>query len=92
VVSVITEDFDVAVVEKGSGYLQTAWKEYKGAKVRVTCKVESRAPFKLKLKVEQRVTKTDVLSGKSSEVEGAHPGIESEIMERLKGRISQAGQ
>ena len=51
IVSTITEDFEIDVIEKDSGYLMTAWKSvsatmgeqlegYEKAGIRVTCKVE----------------------------------------------------
>lgn len=65
-VGLLGEHFNLETVEKGSGYIQTAWKpiemtqageelldEVDKVGVRITCQVEGRFPFQLKLKVER---------------------------------------
>jgi hypothetical protein len=65
-VDLIGEHFHIETVDKGSGYIQTAWKsidfssqgeglqdEVDKVGVRITCRVEGRFPFQLKLKVER---------------------------------------
>ena len=98
VIGIISEDFDIATVERDSGYVRTAWKKdslstaeavfggYQRAAVRITCKVESRKPFKLKVKAERGAAKAG---------EGGYPhreakvGLEKDILARLKGRLSR---
>jgi hypothetical protein len=65
-VGLIGEHFDIERVDKGSGYIQTVWKsidflntdeelldEVDEIGVRITCRVEGRFPFQLKLRVER---------------------------------------
>lgn len=62
----IREQFEIETAEKGSGYLQTKWKpipfphdegdafdDIDQIGVRITCRVEGRFPYQLKLKVER---------------------------------------
>ena len=65
-VGLIGEHYEIERVDKGSGYIQTDWKsidvltadeelldEVDEIGVRITCRVEERFPFQLKLRVER---------------------------------------
>ena len=65
-VGLIGEQYEIETVDKSSGYIQTVWKplelssdnaelleEVDKVGVRITCRVEGRFPFQLKLKVER---------------------------------------
>ena len=93
IVSTITEDFEIDVIEKDSGYLMTAWKSvsatmgeqlegYEKAGIRVTCKVEKRAPFRLKLKVQRAVLDAGSWTPKSGDEKW-----EKELLEEIKLRL-----
>lgn len=93
VVSTITEDFDVDVIEKESGYLMTVWKSvtpsvseqlqgYEKVGVRVTCKVEKREPFKLKLRVQRAILDAGTWIPKSGDEKW-----EKELLEKIKLRL-----
>lgn len=93
VVSTITEDFEIDVIEKDSGYLLTAWKSvgltlseqlegWEKAGVKVTCKVEKREPFKLKLKVQRGTIEGGTWTPKSGDEK-----LESELLEQIKLRL-----
>lgn len=93
IVSTITEDFEIDVIEKDSGYLMTAWKSvsatmgeqlegYEKAGVRVTCKVEKRDPFRLKLKVQR-----GVLDAGSWQPKSGDEKWEQELLEEIKLRL-----
>lgn len=72
-VGLLNEHFDIEVAEKESGYLRTEWKpivpssdvedQFNQADkvgVRVTCRVEGRFPFQLKMKVERGLLRDGV--------------------------------
>ncbi len=93
IVSTITEDFEIDVIEKDSGYLMTAWKSvsatmgeqlegYEKAGIRVTCKVEKRDPFRLKLKVQR-----GVLDAGSWQPKSGDEKWELELLEEIKLRL-----
>lgn len=93
IVSTITEDFEIDVIEKDSGYLMTAWKSvsatmgeqlegYEKAGIRVTCKVEKRDPFRLKLKVQR-----GVLDAGSWQPKSGDEKWEQELLEEIKLRL-----
>ena len=93
IVSTITEDFEIDVIEKDSGYLMTAWKSvsatmgeqlegYEKAGIRVTCKVEKRDPFRLKLKVQR-----GVLDAGSWQPKSGDEKWEKELLEEIKLRL-----
>lgn len=93
IVSTITEDFEIDVIEKDSGYLMTAWKSvsatmgeqlegYEKAGIRVTCKVEKRDPFRLKLKVQRAVLDAGSWTPKSGDEKW-----EKELLEEIKLRL-----
>ncbi|UCE18388.1 MAG: hypothetical protein JSV84_16270 [Gemmatimonadota bacterium] len=65
-IGLISEHFDIEAAEKRGGYLQTEWRiidlsendaealeEVDKVGVRLTCRVEGRFPFQLKMKVER---------------------------------------
>jgi len=93
IVSTITEDFDIDVIEKESGYLLTAWKPVKStfgedisgwdkAGVRVTCKVEKREPFQLKLRVQRGQLDSGQWIPKSTDEKW-----EKELLEKIEMRF-----
>ncbi len=74
VVAVVSSDFNIAMVDGSSGYLQTFWKqvdrtaeEIKESSyinqpaLRVTCQLQKQNPFKLKLKVERAYLRQGIL-------------------------------
>ena len=74
VVAVVSSDFNIAIVDGSSGYLQTSWKkvdrtaeEIKESSyinqpgLRVTCQLQKQNPFKLKLKVERAYWRQGIL-------------------------------
>ncbi len=93
VVSTITEDFEIDVIEKESGYLMTAWKSvgltlseqlegWEKAGVKVICKVEKREPFKLKLKVQRGTIEGGAWTAKAGDEK-----LEKELLEQIKLRL-----
>jgi hypothetical protein len=93
IVSTITEDFEIDVIEKDSGYLMTAWKtvsmtgkeflsDWNNAGVKVICKVENRDPFKLKIKVQRGTTQGGTWVAKSGDEK-----LEAELFEQIKLRL-----
>jgi len=93
VVRTVTEDFDVDVIEKESGYLLTTWKPvtistgeflegYTEAAVRITCKVEKYEPFVLKLRAQRGVLKHG-----SWQPRGTDDTWEKELLERIELQI-----
>lgn len=93
VVSTITEEFDIDVIEKDSGYLLTAWKPvettfgesisgWERAAIRVTCKVENRDPFRLKLRVQRAELEGGQWVAKASDEKW-----EKELLEQIELRL-----
>jgi len=88
VVDAVSERFDIEVVDKDSGYLRTAWKQYtkflSQYRTRCVAKAVSRKPFRVKIKVERQ--EYDSLT-EEWVPKGNHTQLESEILADIRGRL-----
>ena len=112
-VGLISEHFNIETAEKNEGYLQTQWECINFSKnddvfdeddkigVRLTCRVQGRFPFQLKMKVERGLLKDGVwvpiwvdysreaICTRCSEAqEWIDEQLEREILEELSVRLT----
>jgi hypothetical protein len=85
IVDTLTDEFDIEVIEKDSGYLRTSWKHHteflSQYRHRITVKV-MRDPLKVKVKVQRQQYFNEAWQDW-----GTDEKLEKEILEELKGRI-----
>ncbi|MGC8893835.1 MAG: hypothetical protein ACP5QG_03195 [candidate division WOR-3 bacterium] len=93
VVSTVTEDFNIETIDGASGYLATNWKilppgcdDLFGVRtgVRVIIRVDSRTPFRLKIKVER-----GHYDGAEWTITGIDKGYTARLLEKINGRLQK---
>ena len=83
VLDAITEDFDLEIAEKDSGYVKSSYKTNGNVKFRVVAKFTSRSPVKIKIKVDGE--KLNPWDGKW--VATGFPEKERKYLEEFEGRL-----
>jgi LEA14-like dessication related protein len=90
VVGCVSEKFDLEVTDSGSGYLRSAWKVNKDflgqnqERTRITVRIESREPLKIKLKAERQTFSSWTHDWVDA---GNNEKIEKQILEELSARL-----
>ncbi|HAV43291.1 TPA: hypothetical protein DCX15_04675, partial [bacterium] len=92
IVFTISEKFDLAVIDEGSGYLRSAWKVKKNwlgkdeTRTQVTVRVESKEPLRIRIRAKKQ--KWAVLIDNWQDA-GNDKALENELITELQTRLRE---